>query len=315
MKKYATTALCAALPAFMSMTVLASSTDEFVAMHKQLAIMSKIIKSASTQEHNGKTIAINGVETTYLKGQGVLFSISSSTFRSHWGNVGFSFNLPDGVPMPPRAPIPPLPAVEDIEFNGLIDVEIEQKVAEAMESAASDYEQAMEAMHENHESYRDLRERRRDTTYELREIERELRDHEFQLRRADKESKAELQSAVKSLQAQKDKLKSLMKSLEKQDKEVRKAQLVKQAEREKERIAYYQSLSYSLAETFCLYGNGLKAVPNNENVNLLIKSGGEKQGNRYKDSVIVFSKKDIRACAGDDINSKQLLAKSKRYQF
>lgn len=315
MKKFATTALCAALPAFMSNAVLASPTDEFASMHKQLAIMSKIIKSASAQEQKGRTIAIKGVETTYLKGQGVLFTINSGNVRSHWGSAGFNFDMPGGIPMPPRAPIPPLPTVGDVEFTHIIDAETEQKVAEAMESAAIDYERAMEAMHENHESYRDLREKRRDTTYELREIERELRDHEYQLRRADKESKAELQSAVKSLQKQKDELKELMKSLEKQDKEVRKAQLIKQAEREKERIAYYQSLTYSLAETFCLYGNGLKAVPKSENVNLIIKSGGKKHGNRYKDSVLVFSKKDISACAGDDINTKQLLAKSKRYQF
>lgn len=313
MKKFATMALCTALSGVISGATLAQPSDEFTSMHKQLAIMSKIIKSASAQEQKGKPIAINRVESTYLKGQGVLFTISSGSYRSHWGD--FSFSMSERAPLPPLAPIAPLPPVSDIEFNDAITVETELKVAEAMEKAASGYEQAMEALQHDREKYRDIREERRDTSYALREVERELRDHEYQLRRADKESKAELESAVKSLKEQKEKLKGQAKALEKQVKEVRKAQLAKQAEREKERVTYYQSLSHSLAETFCLYGNGLKAVPKNENVNLIIQSGGAREANRYKDRVIVFSKKDISACAGDDINTKQLLAKSKSYEF
>ena len=46
-----------------------------------------------------------------------------------------------------------------------------------------------------------------------------------------------------------------------------------------------------------------------------LKSAGDKMGRRYKDSILVFSKKDISDCSADKITVSKLTAKSQNYQF
>ena len=90
---------------------------------------------------------------------------------------------------------------------------------------------------------------------------------------------------------------------------------MQKAQQEKARDAYYQGLKTALTETLCLYGNGLKALPKNEHVSVILKSAGEKIGRRYKDSILVFSKKDISDCSADKITVSKLNQKSESYQF
>ncbi len=83
----------------------------------------------------------------------------------------------------------------------------------------------------------------------------------------------------------------------------------------KERKEYYSMLSGALVETLYLYGNGLKSIPKNEHVTLIVKSAGDKLGRSYKDKIFVFTKKDISDCSSDKIDTKKLLAKAEKYQF
>jgi hypothetical protein len=88
-----------------------------------------------------------------------------------------------------------------------------------------------------------------------------------------------------------------------------------QIQRLKNRKAYYDGLTTSLVETLCLYSNGLKALPKNESISIILKSGGEKADRRYKDQIFVFSKRDIRDCSNEKINTMTLLKKAKAYEF
>ena len=65
----------------------------------------------------------------------------------------------------------------------------------------------------------------------------------------------------------------------------------------------------------CLYGNGLKALPKNEHVSVILQAAGEKSAGRYKDSILVFSKEDITSCSADKITAVSLMNKGKAYQF
>ena len=82
-----------------------------------------------------------------------------------------------------------------------------------------------------------------------------------------------------------------------------------------QRIQHFDKLTTTVADTICMYGNGLKAIPKDEHVSVIIKLAGDKAGRHYQDKVFVFTKKDINSCANDKITSKKLLVKANKYQF
>lgn len=308
------TPVVSALVLAFSGNVIAS---EFDTMHKQLNIMSKIITSSVAVQEGRKSSKINSVESTYLKGQGVVFTINSSSRSNNWGNYKFDFVMPDLLPV---APLPPTAEIassvivemsQDEEFQE----NISEQVSNAMEIAAESYERAIDSLNNDRELSRELRDQQRDIAYQVRDLEREKRDLEYQMRRADENSKEELAEKVKALKAtEKEIEKERLKLIEKSN-ALSKKQMEKKLAQEQERVKYYQGLTASLVDTFCLYGNGLRAVPKNENVSLIIKSAGDKEARRYKDKIYVFSKQDISDCAADKINVAKLLEKGKGYQF
>ena len=295
-------------------TTLAADNGEYAAMHKQLDIMSNIIKSSVSVQNGRKGSKITSIESTYLKGQGIIFTINSSSGNNHWGNFNFNFAMPDfpAVPVAPIAPMAPSRSSnDDTEFQA----QINETVARSMEEATQAYEHAMQSFEHNREGYRELREEQRDLSYELRDVAREKRDIEYRLRRADDEDKKELQSELETLKKQTEKLAVSQKAFKERSDVLRKEQQKQKSEREKARGTYYQDLRASLTETLCLYGNGLKSLPKNEHVSVILKSAGDKMGRRYKDSILVFSKKDISDCSADKITVSKLTAKSQNYQF
>jgi len=217
-------------------------------------------------------------------------------------------------PLPSIAPIAPVSKMPPRERDQF-ERNIEETVENAMALASSKYEFAMEHANEDRERYRNLRDEQRELKYEQRELERLARDLEYQSKRADADAKKELETELKSLEKKKAEFEKNRIAIEKQVAQVRTEQQKQIATQEKQRVTYYQGLTTSLAETLCLYGNGLKALPKDERVSLILKSGGDKEGRRYKDQIYVFNKKDISACSADKINVEKLLAKAKKYQF
>lgn len=290
---------------------LAVDNNQYAGMHKQLDIMSNIIKSSVSTQESRKGSRITGIESTYLKGQGIVFTINSSSGNNRWGNFNFNFAMPD-IPVAPIAPIVPSRSSNDeIEFES----QINESVARTMEEASEAYEHAMTSFEHNREGYRELREEQRDLSYELRDVAREKRDIEYKLRRSDDENKKELKSELAALNKKAAKLALDEKEFKLKSDKLQKKQQAQKVEQEKARGVYYQGLKTSLTETLCLYGNGLKALPKNEHVSVILKSAGEKDGRRYKDSILVFTKNDISDCSSDKITVSKLTKKSKNYQF
>ena len=297
------------------------SSKQHQNIYKQLGIMSDIIKSSVSDKSTNKRLRINKIQSMYLQDQGVVFTIHSNASARHWRDFSFNFTMPELPEMPVMPAVPNLPQMPNApeaphshDEHAYAD-EITETIEEAFESATVGYEEAMEAFEMAHEQQRDLREQQRDLAYEIRDIEREKRDMNYQLSRASEQKKSELKKALKELKEQEKSLRLKQKELAKannvfieQKKQQRKQQL-------QERGNYFQKLTASLADTLCLYGNGLKALPKDEHVSIILKSAGAQSGHRYQDSILVFNKKDIMKCSSDKIDATALLNKSKRYQF
>lgn len=287
------------------------SSEQYQSIHKQLSIMSDIIKSSVSDKSASQHSKINSIQSTYLRGQGVVFTISSAANNRQWGNYNFNFSMPE-MPIMPVAPIAPT-VNEDFEAN--YDININETVTQALETAAVGYERVMEVFEKDREKTRDLREKQRDLSYELRDLEREKRDLNYQLSRANDEQTRDLKGDLSELTKKEDKLRASKRELAQRSSEIAKEQKAQQVDRAKERVDYYQKLTVNLTETLCLYGNGLKALPKNEHVSVILKSAGDKSGRRYKDSILVFSKKDIANCSADKIDAASLMKKGQGYQF
>ena len=317
MKKFNVLSSSVVLPCLLMSTALCAAeqnTQQYSGLYKQMSIMSDIIKSSVTDESTDKLSKINSIESTYLRGQGVVFTISSAASNSQWGNYSFNFSMPE-MPSMPEIPAAPIAPEANQDFHDKFDIDINQTVSQAMESAAVGYERIVEIFEHNRDKTRELREDQRELAYDLRDLEREKRDLNYQLVRASDERKAEIKQDLSKLAKQETKLLADKQKINEKTNELVAEQKAEQVKKIKERSQYFQQLTVKLSETLCLYGNGLKELPKNEHVNVILKSAGEKSADRYKDSILVFSKQDIASCSADKISAATLMDKSQVYQF
>lgn len=298
------------MPGALMVLAASASSQDYADMHKQLDIMSDIMKSSVTVQDGRRAAKITGIDSTYLQGQGIVFTINSSSSSRDFGSFNFNFVMPE-IPVMPIEP----PSPEGRNSQEFFDIDVDESVSKALENASEGYERAIEVLHGTRDQFRELRDEQRDLAYEVRDIEREIRDIEYQLRRADKEKKNELDAEANKLKQQLSKIEQEKNQVEQKVTELKKQQELKNQEQAKERVAFYKNLTHALADTLCLYGNGLRTLPKDENVSLILKAAGDKDGRRYKDQIYVFNKKDITSCAMDKIDVAKLLEKGQGYQF
>lgn len=312
MKKTATFLTC-----LLASSIAQAAQVNYQQMSKQLSIMDNIISSSIAEPKGRNSYRISSIESTYLQGQGAVFTIRSSS--RHGGSWGFDFAIPPLPPLPPKAALSEdqIVTIEETvhEYAEEHEIDIEETIAKAMKNASHSFEREIELVNHQREEVRELREEQRDLAYELRDVERELRDINYRLKRSDKDEKKELEQEFKELESKREKLRESRKALNARSAEFSKKQQAEQQKRAQLRDQFYTGLSQSLADTLCLYGNGLKALPKGEHVTMIIKSGGELVGREYQDKIHVFSKRSINGCAIDEITAEQLLEKSSSYQF
>jgi flagellar biosynthesis GTPase FlhF len=177
--------------------------------------MTTALKQVSAKE----AISVRELQTKYLAGQGVVYSISTSnrSRQTHFGESIF-------VSAPPS---PPFTSVSGTTSHFYKDVEIE----EAIEHAFSRDSQQL----------RETRSSTRNLAWQLRDAERRAQDLAFEMQNADKARKSEIESQVKQLKKQNEELKARKRELqeradkiEKEQKQKREAQkaAVKKANQE-----------------------------------------------------------------------------------
>ncbi len=279
--------------------VAADGQNSYGKLSKQLDIMNNIFVS-SLQAQQNSSLKSTRIDSLYLAGQGVVFTVKSAS-NSSWSRNGFSFVFPDTSGMvAPVAPIAPSSGEFSFEF-----FDESGEVAEQIELA---YEK-------QREHAREFREQQRDLAYDLRDLERENRDLAYQLRNVNEQEKNEIVKEQKAIKAQKAELEKKRVALSKKSKEMKKQQQIKKEKILSQRKEHFQQLTTSLVETLCTYGNSLKALPKDEHVSIVLKSAGDKVANSYQDKILVLTKGNISDCVTDKISAEKLLASTKNYQF
>ena len=274
-------------------------------MHKQLTIMNDIMLSSAKAPQNPNQSLIRSIDSVYLKGQGAIFTIKSA----HRGGNSHRQYFNTRTPIPPVAPLPTLGSGERI-----IITDSEELVLQ-FEGQAGEFEQAMVIFERQREGARKLHSEQRDIAYEMRDIARQRKDIEYQLQRAEKKAKDELTAELKNLEVERVKLAKNKKQLDQKSSELNKQRKQQKIAQNKLRAEHFTALNTAIVDTLCLYGNGLREVPNKEHVSIIVKGAGNKQGRSYQDQILVFNKKDINACANNKLTAKKLLAKAEQYQF
>ncbi|WP_156413711.1 hypothetical protein [Lacimicrobium alkaliphilum] len=305
------TAMAVTLSALLSGPV-AANTLNMQELHQELEIMQSIMQTALEQSNADGQLKVSDVDATYLAGQGVVFELVASS-----GSRIFRFNfgeLFDGLA--PRPPMPPSPDGEHGNFEVNFDFD-EQAIEENIEYAM---EQASEVWQQVAEQTQRLKSEVRELAWEMRESERRLTDLKFEKRHADgerlKEIEEQSEKLRKELRELEQKKQELTASAQKMEQEKREQLALKRQARQQQYKSFLARFEDTLADTLCKYGSGLKSLPQNEKVSVVLKDFAqqEERGNR-QDKIYIFSQKDISACVTGKLDKESLLGKVNTYQF
>lgn len=282
----------------VSSTVLA---NDYEPLKKQMNILAEILETSVEQESENGDFPISRFEYSYLKGQGIVFMANAG--RMPWRMVA-----PD-IPEPPMPP--EVGEMNEFAERMNLDVIIEQGLRSAHRVLG-------QLSGEYSTEWIEMTERARDTAWEIRDKERELRDLEFELRTDGDAQKAEIEKEKKQLEVELSELREKREKLQQQAAELKSELQEKRRQFEEKRIANRESMlkqfETTLADTLCTYGVTLKALPEGEKVNVILKDFYPDHQGQSQDQLYVFDKSELVQCVTDG-NSQSLLESASRYRF
>jgi len=91
----------------------------------------------------------------------------------------------------------------------------------------------------------------------------------------------------------------------KQDKEARSERQTKQQEE------LLNAVKNSIARSLCDYGAGLRTLPEDERISVILSGAAEKR----QSVIMVFDKKRVMQCVSGKLKSENLLEKAESYTF
>lgn len=292
------------------------ATDSYKQMRKEISIMSNILNS-TLKEQDNKQFRSGRVEATYLKNQGIVFNISTSSKRMSFGDINIV--VPDFSAIREVAPVI---APEDWAAGRVSEEEVERVTEQAMrayEQIAEGSREMAEYQRELAEEARELRDQQRELARDIRDIERRKRDLEFELRHADEKHKQKISQKLKALEEKQAKYKEEERRFSQDATSITSKLKADKLERHKRtqqaRTAFYQQVEQSISETMCDYGAGLKSLDKGENVTFVLENAGPKSRKGVMDKIYVFKKKDISACVAGKLKAQGLIDKSQNYFF
>ncbi|AEF04378.1 hypothetical protein [Alteromonas naphthalenivorans] len=294
------------LTSISTLTFAQSNATSYASLSDELEIMSGVMNTAFRQNANPKGWRVSRLESSYLAGQGAVFTVSVRGKSADW--IHDIETMVEGMPTPPAAPVAP-------EGGGIVfelSREWEDFAGEASRRIAEVFE-------DNNDQIRDIRSRSRELAWETRELERRKRDMSFELRQADDDRKEalekemqELESSLASISAQSAELEEEVRQLEGE----RQAKLAKQKEsRQQAYRSFLANFEASIGSTFCRFGAGLRGLPEGEHVSMILKDFEYGDDNNKHDRIYVFSKANIKACVQERIDAEALLTSATIYTF
>ncbi len=286
-----------------------AATEKMKTLNKELEIMSGVIDTALKQSSPRKGLRYRSLDSTYLAGQGVVFSVSVRNSTS-------GFSLSNIFGHVPEAPMPP---VAIIDADSRFEIEFEEEwevVAEEMEEAG---QRLAEIFHESNDQIREMRSRERELEWERRELERRTRDLEFELRQAGKERGDSIKDELNEVSKELAQLDIQEKELEKYASKMEQEQQARiEAQRDAQEKAYKQFLANfegSIGDTLCRFGSGLRGLPDNEHISFVLEQFMRDDSGDMQDRIYVFSKEKVKSCVQEKITASALLSSARVYNF
>ncbi|MCW8109492.1 hypothetical protein OPS25_13360 [Alteromonas ponticola] len=285
-----------------------AASKNYVELNKEIEIMTGVLDTALKQSSGERSIRYRSLDATYLAEQGVVYTVSTRST-----GIGLLSGLRDIFISVPDAPAPP-----DVFISGEdgIEIDFDHDWESFAEETVHHFE---EAFREQREEMRELRSKERELAWEQRELEREHRDLKFELRQADREREQELKEELQGVEQKMKQFEQRKQELTKQAQEIEQEQKQKLNKRkEAQQKAYKQFLANfesNIGDALCRFGNGLRGLPESENVSFVLKDFSRNDNNQLLDRVYVFSQDKIKSCVREKINSSQLLSSASVYDF
>lgn len=297
---------------FAAAPVLANNSERpntYQNVSDELEVISNVLSTTFRQNYQENGWRIGQLQSSYLAGQGALITVSIGGQSRVWIEQieGLVTNLPQ-PPMPPKPPI-------ELESGGIqftIDEEWEEAVVEASRHISDMFTS-------NTDQLRDLRSEQRELGWQKRELEREIRNIEFSLRQTDSEDRQAFEEEIAQLRASIEAAVARETQLKERINEIAQEQQVRLQERENRQQQAYTgflaNFEASVGSTLCRFGSGLRALPNNEHVNVIVKGIEVSEEGIKQDRIYVFAKSDIKSCVQEHIDESTLLSNATVYVF
>ena len=294
------------LTSVSSAALAQSSPQPYTTLANELEIMSGVMETSFRQNATPKGWRVSRLESSYLAGQGAVFTLSVRGKPHGW--VREIEAIVEGMPVPPEAPIVG-------EHEGAV-FEINQEWESFADEATRHITKIFSG---NNDQIRDIREQYRELEWEKREIERQKRDLSFELRQAQDERKKEIKQELLELESSLDSLDEQLSSI---DAEMRKLETERQAQLNQKKEQYQQAkksflamFEASIGDTLCHFGSGLRQLPDQEHVSLILKDFEQDDSNKERDRIYVFTKANVKACVQEKMDAQELLSGATVYTF
>lgn len=283
-----------------------TSAQPYASLANELEIMSGVMQTSFRQNTSSKGWRVSRLESSYLAGQGAVFTLSVRGKTGRWMHEIEA--MVEGMPVPPEAPV--INEGDDVVF------EINQEWEDFAGAATRHITQIFSG---KNDEIRDVREQYRELEWEKREMERQKRDLSFELRQSQddredeiKQQLAELESSLAALNEQLSSLDQEMRALETEQQEQMREQKEKYQQAQKSFLAMFET---SIGDTLCHFGSGLRGLPEQEHVSLVLKDFEHDEANKAHDRIYVFTKANIKACVQERIDTQDLLSSATVYTF
>lgn len=315
-------------------------------VQRNLAIFSGILEeSLDLNESTGLFgMSLGGVESTYLSHQGAVLEIRSplANRRNRMGLASLSSAMQalqlrqnPFEAMRSRAAAPASTSTQSLAFaeaesapagiyqqlmDRIANIDYSLVAQTAMQQAAHSA-RSLRALGELDDvSFDDLNEQINNIRSDISASITELRQIEQEVRAQASTSVATEDSADSSLSMRLEELLQRMQPL--RDQALGMAQDLKARSEQAEQdyaLAWIEDLAVfeaDLYQTLCEYGSTLSAIPEDQNISLILKDLGEDRGeNRRTDQVHVVRKSDISACGRGEFDSDSLRERATRYSY
>lgn len=285
------------------------ASERYSDLSNELEVLSNVVKTTFRQNQSERGWNIGQLQSSYLAGQGAVMNVSVGGHSRVW--IEDIENIVTSMTLPPKAPKAPI-VIDGNNFEFSIDSDWEAAAVDASR-------RIVEVFSSTTDQLRELRSEQRELSWQKRELEREIRNMEFAVRQASEEEKetlseevVRLRESVQALSEQERELNSQVETVAQEQQ----ARVEQQASLQQEAYeSFLATFEASLGDALCRFGAGLRALPNDEHVNVVLKGVESSVDGRDKDRIYVFSKMDIKACVQESIDESELLTKAQVYVF